>query len=363
MPQFEDRLRAANKKLSDRRIGISIEQKGKRLYLRGTFPPKPDSKKDRSHQQYLSLGVYANPDGLRFAEKEAIRVGALIAVGQFAWAGFLRQQPKPSAMDLASAIARFEKHYFSTRQETKTTRQTFKHEYLSVFEKLQKIDIDEMKKIIFSTEPDTRDRRRAALACACLADFLELKHDLRALVGRYGVRRLIAKDIPTDSAIALAYDRIDSAAWRWAFGLQACYGLRNHEIFYADVSRFPLVQVMDGKTGSRLVFPFFLEWAEQWELFRPMIPDCTGGTNSDLGNRLTHAYKRFSVGFNPYALRHAWAVRSIRFGLHPTLAAQQMGHSPDIHYRHYQNWIDADVHAAEFARVMARGDRPMPPPG
>ena len=118
---------------------------------------------------------------------------------------------------------------------------------------------------------------------------------------------------------------------------------------------------LDGKTGSRTVFPFYLEWAEKYKLYAPVVPDCTGRTNSDLGSRVTHAYQRAGIEFNPYALRHAWAVRSIKFGLHPTLAAQQMGHSPTTHYQHYQNWIDANVHAAEFDRVMAKSDRPMPP--
>lgn len=359
---FLDLLRAANQKLIDLNVGMAIEIKGRRLYLRGTLPPKPDSPKEKAHQQYLSLGIYANPDGLKFALKEAKKIGILNACGEFSWEPYLRQKT-PQKMDCPEvAIAQFTTHYFSTRPDNPKTRQTFKHEYLSVLVRLEKIGIEEMRAIVFATEPDTRSRRRSALACACFADFLGLKHDFRPLVGRYGIKKLLPRDIPTDEVIALAHDRIEDSSWAWAFALQACYGLRNHEVFYADVSRFPLVQVSEGKTGARIIYPFYLEWAEQWKLANPRMPKCTGATNSDLGNRLTHAYKRLGVGFKPYSLRHAWAIRSLRFGLHPTLAAQQMGHDINTHYRHYSHWIDEGVHLAEFNRVMARGDRPMPPP-
>jgi integrase len=365
MPRdFSDLLRASNQRLIDFNVGISIEQRGHRLYLRGTFPPKPGSKKIKPHQQNIALGVFANPDGLKFTEKEAKKVGMLLACGEFDWSPYLGRKAKSREPESPEeAIANFEKHYFSTRKDNPTTRQTFKHEYLSVFAKLSDFSIEEMKQIVLATEPDTRNRRRHALAFACMADYLGLEHGFRALTGKYSVRKIKPKDIPTDEAIAKAHRSIEDSAWAWAFGLQACYGLRNHEIFHVDVSRFPLVQVNEGKTGSRIVFPFYLEWAEQWRLSQTNYPDCSGATNSDFGNRVTHAYKRLGVGFNPYALRHAWAVRSIKFGLHPTLAAQQMGHDPETHYQHYQNWIDADVHFAEFDRVMSRGDRPMPPSG
>ena len=51
------------------------------------------------------------------------------------------------------------------------------------------------------------------------------------------------KDIPSDKLIAESFDRMGNSAWLWAIALQACYGLRNHEIFQVDVSRFPLLQV------------------------------------------------------------------------------------------------------------------------
>ncbi len=225
---FCDLLRSANQKLIDFNCGISIEQKGQRLYLRGTLPPKPESKRQRPHQQYLSLGVYANPDGLKFALKEAKKVGTLKMCGEFDWSPYVQKKQARDPESPEEAIAAFEKHYFSTRKDTPTTRQTFKHEYLGVFKKLNSLALDEMRELILSTEPDTRSRRRSALACACLSDYLGLENDLRSLTGRYGVKQLLPRDIPPDEAIADAYARIasESEEWAWAFALQASYGLR-----------------------------------------------------------------------------------------------------------------------------------------
>lgn len=57
-------LDAVNERLKAAKVGIKVRQKGNRLYLRGTLPPKPGAEKQHPHQQDLSLGIYANPAGL-----------------------------------------------------------------------------------------------------------------------------------------------------------------------------------------------------------------------------------------------------------------------------------------------------------
>jgi len=61
--------------------------------------------------------------------------------------------------------------------------------------------------------------------------------------------------------IAEIRESIPNPAWQWAYGMMACYGLRNHELFYLDCDRLPLLVVKDGsKTGYHRVHPFFPEW-------------------------------------------------------------------------------------------------------
>jgi len=142
----------------------------------------------------------------------------------------------------------------------------------------------------------------------------------------------------------------------------AAYGLRNHELFYMDLSRLPLLLVLDGsKTNFHRVYPLYPEWVELWDLANVQLPQCTGRNNSELGNRVTHAFKQYAVPFNPYDLRHSWAVRSLEFGMPVELAAQQMGHSVQMHCQTYHRWISEEVHQRAFDLMMSRSDRPVAP--
>lgn len=87
---FQGRLNQANGRLVSGKVGVKIEVKGNRLYLRATLPPKPDSPKRQPHQQRLALGYYANPAGISLAEAEARKVGALLDCKEFSWEPYLK---------------------------------------------------------------------------------------------------------------------------------------------------------------------------------------------------------------------------------------------------------------------------------
>lgn len=78
-------LDSVNKRLKDARTGFQVWQRGNRLSLRGTLPPKPGVKQDGSYQQTIALGVYANPAGFEFAEAKAHELSSLIAQHRFTW--------------------------------------------------------------------------------------------------------------------------------------------------------------------------------------------------------------------------------------------------------------------------------------
>ena len=218
-----------------------------------------------------------------------------------------------------------------------------------------------LKEALLNTDPDTRSRRRYVLAYAKLADFVGIKHDLRRFVGNYSSRKVSPRNLPTDLMIAEVRETINNPQWQLAYGLQACYGLRNHEIFLLDLDDYPLAFVNRGKTDERYIYPLFPEWADNWNLQRLDLPDCHGAANKDLGNRVTHAFIRAKVPFSPYNLRHAWAVRSLRFGLDLSLAAAQMGHSVRIHSETYHHWISKEVHETAMKLALSNSSRPLPP--
>lgn len=83
MPRPVWTLEAVNERLKAGRVGVAVKQVGNRLKLVATLPPKPGSGKDAPHQQQISLGIYANPDGLAEAETRARQLGVMLASGGF----------------------------------------------------------------------------------------------------------------------------------------------------------------------------------------------------------------------------------------------------------------------------------------
>jgi hypothetical protein len=82
-------LEVVNNRLKAGKIGVAVRQRGDRLSLRATLPPKPASNKEHWHQQDISLGIYANVAGLQAAEAEAKLLGGRIASGEFNWSQYL----------------------------------------------------------------------------------------------------------------------------------------------------------------------------------------------------------------------------------------------------------------------------------
>jgi integrase len=206
---------------------------------------------------------------------------------------------------------------------------------------------------IANTQANTRQRRRFCLAFRQLAEFAGVEIDVRHLMGTYSATKVKARNLVTDEKIMACYNQIQNPAWQWVYGVIATYGLRNHEAFYLDVSRFPIVQVKEGKTGCRQVWPLQPEWAEQWDLANVNLPPVTGKCHADFGMRVTKFFAQTALSFNAYDLRHAWAVRAIRFGLAAPLAAKQMGHSLQVHTQTYHLAINEREQQEAYDLLLA----------
>ena len=134
----------------------------------------------------------------------------------------------------------------------------------------------------------------------------------------------------------------------------ATYGLRNHEVFFSDLSALRdegdrVIRVLPTtKTGEHQVWPFNPDWVERFDLLKlgrepqalPVIStDLRTTTLQQVGRRVTEQFRRYGLPLTPYDLRHAWAVRTIHIGLPDTVSARMMGHSVAIHTRTYHHWI------------------------
>ncbi|WP_432812091.1 hypothetical protein [Pantanalinema sp. GBBB05] len=282
--------------------------------------------------------------------------------GTFTWSLYVKDDVQRGSV--GDWIRRFEADYFTRRDRNPKSQTTWRHDYLKVFSQLppdESLTIQLLMEAIASTKPDTRTRKRFVDVCTRLADFAELNANFRHLRGNYSSAKVTPRDLPDDRLIAEYWLKIPNPSWQRVYGLIATYGLRPHEVFKSNFARFPVLQIENStKTGSREVYPFYPEWAESWQLLGE-LPAVTGATNSDLGNRVTHAFSRYAIPFNAYDLRHRWAVRTLEFGLDVSLSAQQMGHSVRIHCETYHQWIGRGVHQRAFEAILERSDRPMAP--
>ncbi|WP_103666405.1 integrase [Pseudanabaena sp. BC1403] len=360
--EIDGRISQANGRLKAASVGVSIERQGNCLYLRGTFPPKPNSQFKTARQQKFALGVHANPLGVKLAEAEARKVGALIDCKEFSWSPYLKDAV--NSVTCGDWVEKFEKDYFAKRDRNPKTQTTWTRSYWEVLKRLpsdEALSSEILKDLILRTKPDSRSRQNYAMVCNSLAKFANLDADFSLYSGNYSPRKATPRDLPTDEAIQEVYYKISNPDWQWVYGVIATYGIRPHEVFYLDFEDLPIATVTDGKTGARRVWACYPEWVETFQIKNVCLPSVTGKANVNLGERVSKAFKRYGVPFAPYDLRHCWAVRSLEFGLDISLAAQQMGHSTKVHSDLYHHWISDRHHQKAYDLLMQRADRPKPP--
>lgn len=366
---IDNEIIKANTRLKNALIGVTVCQISNRLYLRATLPPKPGSPKAKPHKQWISLGIYASKEGIKRAEAEAFKLGGLIACRDFKWELYLKTPTSIPAIYVKDWIDKFENFYFQTRQRNHKTETTWKIDYFNVFIKLpqwEALSAEIILKVVKSTAPDTRTRKRTSIALSALAKFAGVEINLKPYAGKYSPKKASPRDLPNDTFIAQCFYQIESEAWRWVYGMLATYGLRNHEIFRLDIEAIArgdyIVTVGENsKTGSRRVWPVYPEWFEQFNLQSVVLPKVNiDRSNADIGHAVTSWFSKH-VPFQPYDLRHCWAVRTLEFGLDISLAAQQMGHSVQIHSELYHHWISEQHHQRAFELMMLRSERPHAP--
>jgi integrase len=365
---IEIRLREANGRLRANHCGVNIEQVGGKLYLRAVLPPKPKSKQVKPHQQRISIAP-ANLEGVKLAEREAKKISLELAENTFKWSNYLEEEIKLPET-IGDWIAKFEEDYFNRRERTLKTETTWKVEYTTVFKVLPKSEIisaEILKQAIFKTNPDTRTRKRFCLVTGLLAKFAGVDFNASIYAGHYSPKSRKPRDLPTDKKITEWYLKIENHKWRWVFGMLATYGLRNHEVFFLDLDQLrdgnEVVTVLDGKTGYRRVWPFHPEWFAEFDLASVKIPDINlDRNNSAIGGTVSQHFRRNQeIPFKVYDLRHSWAIRTLEYGIDISLAAQQMGHSLNVHSTLYHTWITSRIHQQAFDLAMSKSDRPKPP--
>ncbi|MEG3437312.1 site-specific integrase [Pannus brasiliensis CCIBt3594] len=365
-------LEQINKALKTAKAGITIEVHGDRLYLRGTFPPKPGSGREKPYQQRLALRVEGIPvrdnhDGLKYAKATALEMAGQLLKGQFDWAEWVGESPRP-ARSLGDWVSEFERSYFDRRGNSPETLTTWKTNYLTVFSRLPADSLPD-RELLYNfinqgSTANSRSRKKFCLAINALARFAGWDWDFRELQGNYSPAAVKPRELPDDATIDRWFEKIPNPSWRWAFGMLATFGLRSHEIFFLNTDELidrNIADVLEGKTGPRRVRAFYPEWIERFDLKDIRVPNCTGKTHSDYTLRVCKAFSRYEIPFEALYLRHSYAVRMFRFAVPIETAADEMGHSIDVHKATYLHWMSERTRDETYQRLITHPDRPLPP--
>lgn len=350
-----DRLAQANSRLKSAMSRCTIEQRGDRLLLRGTFPAKPTAARQDWHRQRIFLGVNATASGIAFAESEARKISALLDQDLFNWSPYLAEKAeKEIELTLDQWVGKFKDHKLAQGISEKT----WKNDYADSFRVLENLDPEQAIAAICKIPPNTRKRSRYCFAISTLFKYAGIHLDLKPYRGSYSRTTVEPRDIPTDADIQDWFFKIKKTAWGSAYGILATYGIRPSELTKLDFSEMPVLIVHGTKSvcSDRKTYPIHPEWVDLFDLNNRKMPRA-----KNTGKQCCLQFREYDIPFTPYDLRHAWAIRSMEFGLALELAAQQMGHSMQIHSQTYHKWISDRHHKQAFDRIMAKPDRITPP--
>jgi integrase len=141
----------------------------------------------------------------------------------------------------------------------------------------------------------------------------------------------------------------------------ATYGLRPLEIFVkpdldwwlsSDNTMNTWRVNEECKTGDREALPLYPRWIESFnlkndqeaiELLKAKIADKITSKQINAVRHGTDRWFRFvEIPFQPYDLRHAWAIRAHLMGIPIKAAADNLGHSVNMHTSIYQKWFSLE---------------------
>lgn len=131
------------------------------------------------------MGIYANPAGLTEAEKEARKIGALLACREFSWEPYLKKQDEPPKL-IGEWLEKFEQDYFNRRARTAKTETTWTKNYLIVLRRLpqnQELSKELLYSAIAATKPDTKNCKRTCMVLGAFAKLAKLELDTQGLSG------------------------------------------------------------------------------------------------------------------------------------------------------------------------------------
>jgi hypothetical protein len=285
---------------------------------------------------------------------------------------------------IAEWIEEYERDYWSTRSQDKTTKQYFRDEYnwnktyLRYLKRIKNWDETPSEKIFNETLKGYPKSVKRNECCSRLKDFARFcgltdydPQEFRLKKNQFEVKAKPKIEL-SEAEIEQWYNRFSDwdglgrtdsywECWQWMYGMQATYGFRNHEVLniynldceYVDskgTKYYPFTDPIknprgiiytEGKGIKRVVFlaqP--MRWIEQFKLreipvrhlaFMAEIKELSRYEQEKRKTGKLHSYIEFlrkhGFTFTAYNLRHAYNVKSHGLGIPVSLIAQNLGHS------------------------------------
>ncbi|MBD2163843.1 site-specific integrase [Calothrix membranacea FACHB-236] len=390
-------LEKVNLRLKSAKTKVTIRESNGSLQLRATLPIKPGDtdKNGTGRKQYnISLNIPANLDGLKTAEEEAYELGKLIARKTFEWNDkYLGTEAiKKDFQTIGELLAKFEDEYFKTHKRTTKSEHTFFYYFSRTQRFTNSQDIATAENLISYIDKIDKEwsKYNAARAIAAFCQTFKIEIDL-SKYSKMPDRN--SRNIPTDGEIATGIAKFEEylhsrgnqvnqdvknswQLWRWAYGMLAVFGLRPRELFINPDIDWWLSQEnvdltwkvhKDCKTGERQALPLHKQWIEDFDLRNPKYLEmlATAISKKDKNNhaeitaltqRVSWWFRKIGLDFKPYDLRHAWAIRAHILGIPIKAAADNLGHSVQVHTQTYQRWFSLDMRKLAINQALSKRD-------
>ncbi|GAB1542285.1 site-specific integrase [Scytonema sp. NUACC21] len=385
----------ANSALRFDKVKIKLKlTSSKTIGLQGTFPCKSgDAGKNGSpNKQYtLSLGYVANDVGVKAAVMKARELDLLLITKQFQWTPTLlgkqaqkRSQPneeKPTKL-IGEFIQEYEREFWKTHEKNRQGVRTWESHYMRHLRKLPQdvpISLQAIEAALKKTNPHTSSRFYLTWQLKKFCKFCNFDAD--KIIDSYTTPQPLPtiRRIPSDEEIVQGFTKIGEPVspfaskeniilpeqWQWMYGMLATYGLRPHELFAINLEAFThstntfhLVtlnsQLTEGtKTGDRScgIPPIHPHWVELFDLKNIKFSQ-NSGTLSNRTAKISIKFRNGNIGFRPYDLRHAYALRGHRLRVPIKTMADYMGHTVQEHTKTYQRWMNENANLEIYREVV-----------
>jgi integrase len=391
-----DRLVSANAELKASKAKVSIKRTGNSLQIQATLPLKPGDKSNtgKDKKQYLiSLGIPASLDGVTTALEEARELSKLIARHTFQWDEKylgVRDKEKIQLFTFGEILEKIEVVYFNKREineKSKNTLRGYLSSIKSAFVSSDLFDCDTIERVVNSIQ--NAKKNNVIKAINVINKDFELNLKLNLILDKYQVEE---RSIPQDTAIVNSFFLFEKYysdmpkktmptkykdSWKrfqWIYGMLATYGMRPKELFNQPDLDWWLSPNnhnntwkvhKTNKTGYREIIPFVPEWIELFDLKNPQlvaemkqwIGDCCDYRKINvLVILLNKKINAVGINHNPYDLRHACAIRAHMQGIPVKAAADNLGHTTEIHNKVYQRWFGEENRRKAFDAAFKNMD-------